>query len=347
MSRLIISTVGTSLLGNIKNPKWNPNGLTDHQDFFRFDPQKAAAESNALSRLAGKGDELVFLHSDTPEGMLCSEALTTYFQGQGFEARSVRIAGLSYQERGFVQHGLRNFIRLLAGELKAAQRQGRSALINATGGFKAEIAYATAVGLVFHTPVCYIHEMFNDIVTLPATPISWDYSLFAWHSDFFDWIDAEARSTPEVRQRLLALPEQVALLLEDANDGYSYLSPLGEAYLEAFRGRLEEGQIVPVWLSERAKRDWDSYDTSTKHLFLRIIERLRIPEIRASNAERIKGSDAVVMPQGHVNERLFFSERDGKLYVLELTRHGSNYQQLCNRGVSWRDYQDDQFTKLE
>ena len=239
-----------------------------------------------------------------------------------------------------------NFIRLLAGELKTAQRTGRATLINATGGFKAEIAYATAVGLVFRTPVCYIHEMFGDIVTLPATPISWDYSLFAWHGEFFDWLDQEPRPTAEVQQRVAGLPEEILALLWEADDGFTYLSPLGEAYLEAFRGRLAEGEDVPVLLSERAMRDWDSYDPSTRQIFYRIVERLRVPEIRASNAERVKGSDAVVMPQGHVNERLFFSERGGKLHVLEFTQHGRNYDQLCDRGVNWRDYQNDQFTEL-
>lgn len=38
MSRTIISTVGTSLLGNLRNPARNPSGLTDPYDLLKASP---------------------------------------------------------------------------------------------------------------------------------------------------------------------------------------------------------------------------------------------------------------------------------------------------------------------
>lgn len=347
MTRLIISTVGTSLLGNAKRWDFNPEDHSSLVTFLQLEPQKASAESNALSRLAQPGDELVFLHSDTPDGAVCSEALTAHFSERGFRTRSLRIAGLTYHERGFVQHGLRNFIRLLAQELRAAGRSGRMALINATGGFKAEIAYATAVGLVFQTPVSYIHEMFGDIVTLPATPITWDYSLFTWYSDFFDWLDAEPRPTPEVQGRLRALPEQVASLLDEAEDGHTYLSPLGEAYLEAFRGQQEQRR--PLWLSSPAKRDYAALDFTSQGAFRQLIERLQHGQVgdwkRSSEAVR---DNIYKFPKGHSSHRLFVREQGGALWVLELSGHSDKrqYQQLI-QGIRWQDYDPAQFTELQ
>lgn len=152
-----------------------------------------------MTWLAEAGDDLVFLHSDTEEGQRCAEALTRYFAEEGgHRTRMERIAGLSYNEKGFVSHGLRELVRLMSREIRLASRAGQPAHLNATGGFKAEIAYATALGLIFGVPVSYIHEKFGDIITLPATPIAWDYSLFAWYSEFFDWIDAEPRLSSEV-----------------------------------------------------------------------------------------------------------------------------------------------------
>ena len=349
MTRLIINTVGTSLKINAlkAEPAVDFDSTTAMQGFLQASPQKASAEANTLSRLIEPGDQLVFLHSDTSDGRRCAQLLGDYFAGLGYATDVERIPGMTNQQAGFVNHGLRNFVRLLAQHIREAQRKGVTVGINNTGGFKVQIAYGNIVGLLFKVPIFYIHENFQDVITLPATPISWDYSLFAWHSEFFDWLDAQPRPSAEVTQRLASLPEQILALLEDADDGFTYLSPLGEAYLEAFRGRLAEGETVPVWLSVRARRDWNNFDSSTRAMFLRIVERLRVPEIRASNAERIKGSDAVVMPQGHVNERLFFSERDGKLHILEFTQHGRNYDQLCDRGVNWRDYQSDEFTELD
>lgn len=282
MSQRIISTVGTSLLTNARRLGFNPDDPPALHALLRQRPQEACAESNALSRLAQAGDELVFLHSDTEEGERCSRVLADFFTERGYRARGERVAGLSYNEKGFVQRGLRRFVRLLAEELREAQRRGLTPSINATGGFKAEIAYATAVGLVFQTPVSYIHEKFGDIVTLPATPIAWDYALFSWYRDFFEWVDAEPRATREVQRRLRAMPDAVALLLDDAEDGHTYLSPLGEAYLEAFKGQQESRR--PLRLSASAEKTYRNLDLSAQDRYRQVLERLRLGEGGTGNA---------------------------------------------------------------
>ena len=345
MTRRIISTVGTSLLGNIKNPRYNPRNLTDFSEFLRAEPQKASAEGNALSRLTQAGDELVFLHSDTEDGQTCSASLAEFFAAQGYKTRSERVIGLSYNEKGFVQRGLRQFVRLLAQEIRQAQRSALVPLISATGGFKAEIAYATAVGLVFQVPVSYIHEKFSDIVTLPATPIAWDYSLFAWYGDFFSWLDAEPRPTPEVQQRLHTLPETVALLLEDAEDGFTYLSPLGEAYLEAFQGQAEGRR--PLLLSASAEKTYRTLDYTAQGLYRGVLKRLRLGEAGdwRRSAEAVR-EGIYKFPKGHTAARVFFGEREGALYVLKLCGHDDErrYQELIDK-ISWSHY-GQPFTEL-
>ena len=346
MTRRIISSVGTSLLTNAPRYDFNPKDPKSLYVFLQRHPQKASAEANALSRLTQQGDELVFLHSDTEDGQSCSAALADFFAGQGFKTRSERIAGLSYNEKGFVQHGLRQFVRLLAREIRQAQRSALVPLISATGGFKAEIAYATAVGLVFQVPVSYIHEKFGDIVTLPATPVSWDYSLFTWHQDFFEWLDAEPRPTPEVQNRLHALPDTVALLLEDAEDGFTYLSPLGEAYLEAFQGQAEGRR--PLLLSASAEKTYRTLDYTAQGLYRGVLERLRLGEAGdwRRSAEAVR-EGIYKFPKGHTAARVFFGEREGALYVLELSGHFDerHYQDLM-QNIRWSHYEHDEFTEL-
>lgn len=346
MSRRIISTVGTSLLTNAARAGLDTQDPAALQQVLQRDPQKASAEANALSRLTQPGDELVFLHSDTEDGQTCSAALVAYYQAQGHKAREERVAGLSYHEKGFVQQGLRQFVRLLAHELRTAQRQGVMPLINATGGFKAEIAYATAVGLVFQVPVSYIHEKFGDIVTLPATPVSWDYSLFSWYGDFFAWIDSEPRPTLEVRQRLHAMPDRVGLLLFDAEDGNTYLSALGEAYLEAFKGERETRR--PLRLSANAMRDLDTLDFTARSAFSQLLERVRRGGAGdwQRSAETLSGGVSK-FPKGHSAHRAFFVERDGLLHVLELSGHSDErrYQDLM-QSIRWSQYEHGKFTEL-
>ncbi|KEF33966.1 CRISPR-associated protein [Deinococcus sp. RL] len=345
MSQCLISTVGTSLLGNANNPRANPDGLSPAA-LLRRDPQRASAEANAITRLAAPGDTLVFLHSDTEDGERCAALLAEYFAGLGHPVRRERIAGLSYHEKGFVSHGLRSLVRLLAGELRAARRAGQQPLINATGGFKAEIAYATAVGLMFGVPVCYIHERFGDVVTLPASPVGWDYSLIAWHRDFFDWLDEEPRPTVRVQERLAALPDSVALLVEDAPDGFSYLSPLGEAYLEAFRGQPDLRR--PLRLSPSALRTLDTLDFSTRSAYLGLLERLRHggPGDWQRSSELVRG-DVYKFPKGRSVQRAFVREDEDGLWVLELCGHEDErrYQSLI-QGIRAQAYDGANFTAL-
>ncbi|WP_034383759.1 putative CRISPR-associated protein [Deinococcus sp. YIM 77859] len=345
MSQRVISTVGTSLLGNLHNPRVNPDGL-DALALLRRDPQRASAEANAITRLAKGGDTLVFLHSDTEDGERCADHLNTYFAGQGHPVHVRRVAGLSYNEKGFVSHGLRALVRLLAEEIRTAKRAEQRPLLNATGGFKAEIAYATAVGLMFHVPVSYIHERFGDVVTLPASPVGWDYSLLSWYRDFFDWLDEEPRPTHAVHERLAALPESVALLVEDAPDGQSYLSPLGEAYLEAFRGQADTRRSLR--LSASARRTLDALDFSTQSAYRQLLERLRhggAGDWRRS-AELVRG-DVFKFPKGHSVHRAFVREDDAGLWVLELCGHEDErrYQELI-RTIRWSHYQEDEFSAL-
>lgn len=345
MNKTIISTVGTSLLGNLKNPERNSSGLTEPYELLKANPQEASAEANAVTRLAQAGDDLVFLHSDTEEGERCAAALTRYFAETGHRTRMERIAGLSYNEKGFVSHGLRELVRLLAHEIRLAGRHHKPAHLNATGGFKAEIAYATALGLMFGVPVSYIHEKFGDIITLPATPIAWDYSLFAWYSDFFNWIDAEPRPSAEVQARLTTLPDTAALLLE--NDGeHTYLSPLGEAYLEAYRGEADQRQ--KVMLSAAARATLDEQDYTTRMAFLQLLERLRKGEAGdwQRSAETLSGGISK-FPKGHSALRAFVTEREGLLHVLELSGHREErrYQELM-QSIRWSAYEHGNWSEL-
>lgn len=343
MSRVILTTVGTSLLTNAKRE----NLVSDQGilDYLHQHPQQASAETNSLSRLLQAGDEIVLLHSATEEGRRAAKLLQLHWQQAGVPCEPVEIPGLSYEVRGFVNFGLKNFVRTLAGQIREAQRRQREVVINATGGFKAEISYATVLGLVFKIPVCYIHEQFKEIAILPPTPIGWDSSLFIWYGEFFDWLnegEAGLRPKTEAEPRVAVLPEEAQVLLEEFDIDkqlFIGLSPLGEAYLEAFRLELEQAQSVPIYLSTKARRTWDSLDPSSKSKYQRLLQRLRLPN-RASLSElKSGGGDALGYPKGHIDERVFYAEKNGALYVFFLTRHGPEYQKFCKDGLRWQEYE--------
>jgi putative CRISPR-associated protein (TIGR02619 family) len=198
--RTILTTVGTSLLGNagraLGASELSESDLANY--LTREDPVRASAETNSLSRLLQDGDRVALLHSHTNEGQRSAEALRRHYGKQGYPAELLEVSDLSYAESRFKLRGLRALVAVLAQRIERERRQGREVLINATGGFKAEIAYATLVGLLFDVPVYYIHEQFNELIEMPAVPIGWDYSVLAAWEEFFDWIDSEPRPTDEV-----------------------------------------------------------------------------------------------------------------------------------------------------
>lgn len=346
MTRLVISTVGTSLKINAKKAGLDLSNETALQDLLNTDPYKASAEANALLRLIESEDELVFLHSDTPDGAACSAALVAYFLNRGHVVQNERLPGLTNQQAGFTRHGLRNFVQRLAYHIRDGRRRSLEVGINNTGGFKIQIAYGNVVGLIFGVPVYYIHENFTDLLTLPVSPVAWDYSLFAWHREFFDWIDSEARSTFDVQQRLSALPEQIGLLIEEADDGNSYLSPLGETYLEAFRG--EQDNRKPLFLSQTAIATLKQASLDNQGRYHDLIERLR----RRKQGEKYTSTEMLQegiykYPKGKSVQRVFFTERDGKMYILEFSGHSEErrYQDLM-QNIRWSHYEHGEFTEL-
>jgi putative CRISPR-associated protein (TIGR02619 family) len=346
--RTILVTVGTSLLTNAKRDlnKDKPSIHDIAKYLHEKDPKKASAETNSLSRILQKEDKIVFLYSQTEDGKFCAEALQRHYEQQEYQTEIVEISDLTYKESRFKMRGLRSLVATLIDCIRRERQAQREVLINATGGFKAEIAYATVVGLLFDVPVYYIHEAFRDIIQMPPTPIGWDYSLMAEYEEFFEWLNEDLRWTADVEKRLRELPrsEEIHLLLVEEED-FTFLSPTGEAFYEAYKTRLEQAQETPLWLSEVAWRTYEKAAPDVKALFNRTFRKLRMKELRISGSDRVQNSDCLVFPKGHRDERVFYFEENGKIYVCELARHSDkSYERAIEHGVyrnhygGWRQY---------
>lgn len=346
--RTILTTVGTSLLTNSAK-SLNTETPTDEQiaHYLRTtDPEKASAETNSLSRILQKGDQIIFLHSDTEEGARCARLLKNHYAQEGYRTEIQLVPDLKYTERRFQQRGLRSLVNILAEQIAKAQKEGKEVLINATGGFKAEIAYATLIGLLFKVPVYYIHEAFRDIIQMPATPIGWDFSLIADYEEFFEWLEADLHTQQEVDNRLKGIVsdrEQITMLLTE-EEGYVMLSPMGEAFYQAYRAKIEQSPIEKVYLSKQASETYRKAERSVQQEFKRILYQLANPELRRSQSEPKSNTDCLVYPQGHRDERVFYYEEGDRVCVCELARHSDqSYERLLEKGVRKSRYAEGEF----
>ncbi|WP_395142092.1 putative CRISPR-associated protein [Armatimonas sp.] len=337
MSRVVLTTVGTSLKGNAERAKREPAAL------LRDDPRAACAEANVLDRLEliGGSDCVELFHSETPDGQKCAEEIAVWLTVRRIKVTLTPIPGLTYQTKDF-HRGLRSLVRLLAQRIRTTRRQNDTPVLNALGGFKSEVAYATLVGALFGIPNVYIHQGFEELLSVPPLPIGWDVARIDAFADTLEWLDAEARTEVEARSRLLALPDDLReTLTEPGDDGYRYLSPLGEACFEAYKARIEEPTGDPILLSKKAQRDYEAMEPSVRSAFDSVLRKLSKPEFRHKNSKTLEQSqgDARVYPQGRRDERLFWIEDDeGTVKVLELARHEKGYEELYSKGVRSKNY---------
>ena len=275
MARLLITTVGTSLLTNRDERPWewsfrNRDNLPDTDIVDNWlataDPVKVSAEMNTLHRRSvGQMDRISFLHSDTPEGKYCSERLGTYYANQCREVKQCALSALSYRDQSFAQRGLKSLISVALQEIREARTISLTPIFCATGGFKAEIAFLNILGALLNIEVYYIHELHREEVQLPRLPLAWDTKYVIEHRDFFEWIKKDMRRSIEVESWLNHRPELRTLVEDVEMDGVSYtdLSAAGELLFEA----AKEYQPRAVWPepSENSPTDKDGLSRVEHH----------------------------------------------------------------------------------
>ncbi len=256
----LLCTVGTSLAGHVEAlpevaPAWR-SGDAEAVARLLIDltpgDRRVGAEIQSVGSLVGRGhlaaDALVVLFpSATSPGRFVARVLHAYFRRRGHRVEVHEVDGLQDDHpKLFKGKGLRNLARLLCRVVR--ERGAEHCAVNATGGYKAQVAIAAILGQALGVPVYYQHERFDEIVAFPPMPVSLDQNLWMRWSGLFGaldrlelvrWSDVEADWEP----RLEPLVERVVLEAVE----YLDLSPVGQVFHESFRGRLraELDRLLP------------------------------------------------------------------------------------------------------
>jgi hypothetical protein len=167
--------------------------------------------------------------------------LTQYYQEKEnpfrFEqADWQRLTGLTDENpHRFRSEGLRHLVTAIA---SIAQNQGpQYVLINATGGYKAQISFAGLIGQALDIPVCYLFEKFSEVIELPPQPVSLDLSLWLKHAPlFYEMAYDQGQENPaDEDPRLASLVDVIDV------DGQKVvgLSAMGQLFHESFRFRFQ------------------------------------------------------------------------------------------------------------
>jgi len=257
MRTVLICTVGTSLKGNLANAQdktfaemlrqGNVKGIALELSAIEADDRLTGAEINSITSIIKKGllsscEYLYLLLSDTDDGDLIGNILKAYYERHqnpcSFEhVQSIVIKGLSDQSpHRFKTEGLRNLVKTIAEIVK--KHGAESVLINATGGYKAQISFAGMIGQALEIPVCYLFEKFSEVIELPPQPISLDLSFWLENASlFFDLAgDGVEKSPTEKDARFASLVDEI----EEDGAKLIGLSATGQLFHEMFQYRFQK-----------------------------------------------------------------------------------------------------------
>jgi putative CRISPR-associated protein (TIGR02619 family) len=272
LAHTVICTVGTSLfrpnLAGLRADDPEPNrqalarayaagdweavaaGLGTHGPTDRL----CGAEINSLASLVAKGyaaadANLVLCHSDTADGQAIGRILEVYFRRAGHSSVQARtITDLQDRDpRLFRTRGLRNLAREVC---KVIRDYGAaSCAINATGGYKAQIAVAVLMGQALGVPVYYKHELFDEIIAFPPMPVALDFEAWMRLSGLLLVLQADLQPADLVEDYPDDAETLESLVDRETVDGVDYLelSPTGQIFHETFRERFRttRDQVLP------------------------------------------------------------------------------------------------------
>jgi len=268
MRRNIISTVGISLLTNVKHEQEKGNlvigQLVSERRWTQLGEYLAkgnpadrilGAELNSLAQFARikhvRPKSIWFMMSDTHDARSIEEIFRGYFTASSWlgvklsDIHFVYVEDLQDKDPGrFRSRGLRNLVREMA---RIINEQGPSSVaIDATGGYKAQVALAVALGQAMSIPVYYKHEQFAYIIELPPMPITFDYDVFGRNAWLLQRLENNATLTSS---EIEPLEDRVKVLLQDVKiDGERLweISPIGLIYLAGYRQMVYPTISLPV-----------------------------------------------------------------------------------------------------
>jgi putative CRISPR-associated protein (TIGR02619 family) len=230
---------------------------------------------------------LFFFHSDTDDGRDIAVILRRYFQACGHApVETIAIPDLQdLDPRRFRTRGLRNLARALCRVIHA--RSPAACAINATGGYKAQIAVAVLLGQALSVPVFYKHEQFPEIIAFPPMPVALDFELWMKASGLL--FDLERSSDPvPAADHVEDLDERCESLIERVTidgDDYLELSPVGQIFHDTFREHFRSScdQVLPpaVPLEQKKEPKCDHGHLTALPALKRFMERVtaEVPQV--------------------------------------------------------------------
>lgn len=210
MPRLVITTVGTSLLTNQIDRGFEDNWATrlldtanctdaeiekHHEDVTDIiadlkvraeeklqgdvdDIREASAELNGIYGLyednleEGKEDIHLLIATDTKQGRLTAEIIEKFLKSQGLRNISTYYPpGFSLASTNIFLEGMADLFYFLQDTIYAAKKEQYTICFNLVGSFKAVQGYLNTIGMFYADEIVYVFEGSNEVIKIPRLPV--------------------------------------------------------------------------------------------------------------------------------------------------------------------------------
>ena len=348
--KTVITTVGTSVFTNYFDEEKNNNIDTTKKEHYRSLKNKsfsewkasenrinklksvisnwiknnedASAEIKSLKKIGEqlKDDlDVYLLTSDTILSNIAAEIIKEYFnENKKIEIQKPRlIKKLQVNNaKDFSQEGLVNLISEIE---RIANNYYENVVFNITGGYKAVIPYMTIMAQINQCDIYYIFEDTNALIKIPKTPIRVDYAKIEENYDLLKELENVVENYSKWKDENYARIEKMTGFIE-ADEEIACLSPIGKIFLSKYEQRYFTFYATDeVWAEIQQKKDIKRI-IKTKFCF---------KKQRDSQSEQ--KNHHLVFDDGKNQNRIFYFEENGKIYIYKVFTNHDEYERYLNR----------------
>jgi len=247
MSKLIISTCGTSLLtngtdvklrnllmetANCKENDFNAENkqlIDKHiqtiQEQFRtmdlVNVKKISAELNGIityyhdqiPTTSGLPDVHYLLVSDTYQGEQVGNIISNWLRAKGLQAQVHKISDLSTNNIDNFRLAMSELINWCKDIIEGYRENGYKIIFNLTGGFKSVQGFLQTVGMFYADECIYIFQFSSELIQIPRLPIKLDVEKVVGENlTIFRQLDSHLVVT---REEASNIPETLLFIMEE------------------------------------------------------------------------------------------------------------------------------------
>lgn len=247
MSKLIVSTCGTSLLTNgtdaglrnllmktanyqendfnAENKQLIDNHIQTIQEQFRnmdkVNVKKISAELNGIMTYyhdqipaqSGRPDVHYLLVSDTYQGEQVGNILSNWLRAHGLQALVHKIDALSTNNIDYFRSAMSELINWCKDTIEGYREDGYKIIFNLTGGFKSVQGFLQTVGMFYADECIYIFQFSSELIQIPRLPIKLDVEKVVGENlTIFRQLDSHLVVT---REEASNIPETLLFMMEE------------------------------------------------------------------------------------------------------------------------------------